>query len=117
MSLGTEGNGGPPADHYDDDDMGETVTVAIQQQIRDIAKTADDIRASVATMGVQQAVTTGEVKVLATKLDGFEERIEPRIAALEVGRSRDEWRAWAERLFSGAGLAAAFELARHLLSK
>lgn len=87
--------------------------VAIQQQIEALTEKVDDVRGSVAAMAVSQEKTAGDVRVLSAKLDGFDDRIEPRLAALEVGRERDEWKAWAERLLSGAGLAGLFELARH----
>lgn len=108
---------GVPTDWDDDAAMEKAFTVPLQEQIRDIAKIADDIRASVAHMAVQQAVTSGEVKVLATKLDGFEERIEPRIEALESGRARDEWRAWAERLAAFILGGGALQVVQHLLPK
>ena len=90
--------------------------VAITQQLRDLDKKADDIRASVASIAVAQATTAGDVKVLTARLEGFEERIEGRLLVLEAERTRAEWRSWAERLLAAAGGAGVAELARTLLS-
>lgn len=114
MAVG-ETNGVPA--FWDDAAMEKAYTVPLQEQIRDIAKIADDIRASVANMAVQQAVTSGDVKVLAAKLDGFEERIEPRIEALENGRRANEWQAWAERLAAFVLGGGVLQVVQHWLLK
>lgn len=100
-----------------DPDLEGEDLVAIQQQIRDLDEKVDDIRGSVANMAVSQANTAGEVKVLTTKLEGFKETVEDRITALETERSRDEWRAWAERLGAAMVGAGGLELARQFLSR
>ena len=89
----------------------------IQQQIRDLDLKVEDIRSSCANIAVAQATAAGKQEVLAAKVEGFEQRIEDRVAALEMERSRNEWRAWAERLLSAMGGAGVLELARLLLSK
>lgn len=101
------------AEHWspEDDD------VAITQQLRDLDGKVDDVRASVTQIVVKQAETVGQVAVLATKLEGFEDRIEPRILALETERRREQWQAWAERLAAAILGAGGLELARHLLSR
>jgi hypothetical protein len=94
----------------------EDEDVAITQQLRDLDLKVDDIRSSVAQMAVVQATQSGETKVLTAKLEGFEERIEPRLEALESERKREQWQAWAERLGAAIVGAASLELARLLSS-
>lgn len=90
--------------------------VPITQQLRDLDLKVDDLRASITQVVVKQVETVGQVEVLSTKLEGFEERIEPRIHALEAERAREQWQAWAERLgFTIVG-AGALELVRLLTS-
>ena len=101
---------------HDADVEGEDA-VAIQHQIRDLDAKVEDIRSSMATIEVGQATAAGKVEVLATKLDGFKENVEDRITALETERSRDEWRAWAERLGAAIVGAGGLELARQFLSR
>lgn len=92
------------------DDLGDDV--ATNQQLRDLDEKVEDIRSSIANMAVAQATAAGEVKVLATKFDGFEDRIE----ALEAARDRTDLRAWIERLVYGALGAALVQLAKLLHS-
>lgn len=101
----------------DHDEVPEGERVAIQQQIRDVAEAVDDIRGSVASIAIAQASMAGDIKVLTATQEGFESGIERRVAALEAGVTRDEWRAWAERLASAVAGAGAAQLAHTLLSK
>jgi len=101
------------------DDLEEAV--ATPSQLKDLTEKVDDVRASVASMGVLQATTSGDVRVLSAKFDGLAERMEDRIEKLEEERSTEranhEWRSWVERLlYAGVG-AGVLELARTLLSR
>lgn len=106
-----------PNGHAGHDEVPEGERVAIQQQIRDVAEAVDDIRGSVASIAISQATMAGDIKVLTATQEGFEIRIEKRVADLEASRTRDEWRAWVERLAAALGGAGLWQLAHSLLSK
>lgn len=110
-----------PSSHDTDTTDDFEGAVATQSQIKDLTEKVDDVRASVALMGVSQATTSGDVRVLSAKFDGLAERMEDRIEKLEDERASErtatEWRNWAERaLYAGIG-AGVLELARTLLSR
>lgn len=113
------GTGIHPPTPFGDFDVflgGDVAAQTVQHQmLRDLDQKVDDIRGSVASMSVSQAITAGDVKVLATKLDGFEEGVDRRIGALEAVKSRDEWQAWAERLAAAIIGGGALEVARRWL--
>lgn len=91
--------------------------MVLQQQLRDLDGKIEDVRFKVSDIAVSQAKQAGQQEVLATKLDSFKETVQDRIEALETGRSRDEWRAWAERLAAAFVGAGGLSLAQHWLSK
>lgn len=90
--------------------------VAIQQQIAALADKVDDVRSSVVAIAVTQEKVAGDLRVVSTKLDGFEDRFEPRLEALEVARQRDQWQAWGERLAAALVGAGGLGLAQHFFS-
>lgn len=95
----------------------EDLHMATNQQLHNLDEKLDDIQHAVATLAIEQATMGGEVKVLATQLGGFKETFDDRLTKLEAARSRDEWRAWAERLAAALGGAGVLQLAQHFLGR
>lgn len=104
----------PALDDFDEDD--DVATGALQQQIRDLAEKTDDLRASIATVALKQAEAAGQLAVIDTKVDGYVEAIDKRLAALEQAKTMAELRAWIERLlWTGLG-AGVYDVAQRVFA-